>query len=97
VQVTLDVPAAFLEAIRADPDDAGTWSDLAAWLWVEGQRDEAAAVREHWRTLRDRLTFASLEDTLADVARNAKPLAQVAREVARRDDESRTGDTGSEP
>jgi hypothetical protein len=35
----------------------------------------------------------SLESTLADVAGNAKLLAKVAREVQRRDDERRTGDT----
>jgi len=78
-----DLPAV-LDAIRAKPDDGPRWPALASWLWDNGRDDEAAAVRVFWPVLRDNLARASLESTLADVARHAKLLGQQAREAEAR-------------
>jgi ABC-type arginine/histidine transport system permease subunit len=62
-------------------------------LWDNGKDDEAFAVRVLWLTLRDNLACASLAATLADVARNAKLLAKVAREMERRAGETLPDET----
>src|SRR5206468_10472908 len=64
--------------------DGAPWQALAQWYADNGREDEALAVRVFWPTLRDNLTFASLEATLADAVRNSKMLAELAREVERR-------------
>lgn len=76
-----DLPASLLQAIAADPDDGEHWHALADWLRDHGRDDEAVAVRVLWPTLRDNLSCASLEVTLADVGRNGKVLADRAREL----------------
>jgi hypothetical protein len=82
-----------LDAIRESPDFGGHWNALACWLWDNGRDDEAFAVRVLWPTLRDNLACTSVAATLADVARNAKVLAKVAREVERRDRDTQTDET----
>ena len=76
-----DLSAALLDAIRANPDDAGRWFDLASWSWDSGRDDEAVAVRVLWRMLWDNLAHASLEATLSEVKRNAKRFAILARKI----------------
>jgi len=74
-----------LDAIADAPDDPDRWFALASWLWDNGRAAaEAVAVRVLWPMLRDDLRFA----TLADVARNAKVLAAVARTVERQADDT---------
>ena len=85
---TTDLPAPLLRAIADEPDESEHWHALADWLFVHARDDEAAAVRVLWRTLRDNLSCASLEGTLADVARNAGVLAEIAREKQRQADET---------
>lgn len=75
-----------LSAIRDDPDEETRWLSLARWLSDNGRDDEAVAVRVLWPTLRDNLASATLGDTLADMARNAKVLAAIARKVERKAD-----------
>ena len=77
-----------LDAIREDPDDADRWLALACWLHDNGKDDEATTVRVLWPTLRNNLECESLAETLADVARNAKMLAALARKVERQADET---------
>jgi hypothetical protein len=79
---------AILDTIKADPDDAHHWISLVCWLSEQGKNDESNAVRVLWPMLRDNLRFARLEATLADVARNAKVLAALARKTERHDDET---------
>jgi uncharacterized protein (TIGR02996 family) len=87
---TADPPTALLDAIRTDPHDGEQWLALADWLFVHARDDEAVAVRGLWPTLRENLAVASLEDTLADVAKNAAVLAAIARKMpTRADDETR--------
>jgi hypothetical protein len=73
-----DLPGA-LEALRADPADGSRWLALTPWLGD----DAAAAVRVFWPTLRDNVTKGgvSVDATLVDVARNARVLVDVARQV----------------
>ena len=85
---TADPPTQLLRAIADDPDDGEHWHALADWLWVEGREDEAVAVRVLRPTLRGNLSCASLATTIADVARNAKVLAAIARKVGRQADET---------
>ena len=77
---------ALIESIRADPGDMGRWLALSRWLGENGRQYEAAAVRVFWPSLRDNVLNAgvSLDETLADVARSAKLLGPVAREVEAR-------------
>jgi hypothetical protein len=82
------LPAALLNAIRANPDDAGRWFDLASWSWDSRRDDEAVVVRVLWRTLRDNLAHASLEATLSEVKRNATRLARLARRIEGRADDT---------
>lgn len=89
--MTQDFPAVLLDAIRNDSANAGRWLALAAWLSVQGRDDEAVAVRGLWPTLRYNLACASLEATLADVARNAAVLAAIAREKERQADDTQAG------
>jgi hypothetical protein len=91
VQTDLDPPAGLVDALRADPDEAERWHALADWLFVHARDDEAVAVRGLWQTLRDNLACASLDDTLADVARNAGVLAAIAREKQRQAGETPPG------
>jgi uncharacterized protein (TIGR02996 family) len=79
---------ALTDHIRESPDDRARWVALADWLQARGRADEAVAVRVLWRTLRDNLACASLEATLADVARNAGVLGAIAREKQRQADET---------
>lgn len=79
---------AILDAIQDDPDDAHHWIALVCWLSDQGKDDDANAVRLLWPTLRDNLRFATLEATLADLARNAKVLAAIARKMERQADET---------
>jgi uncharacterized protein (TIGR02996 family) len=88
-----DLPPTLLHAITEEPDEGEHWHALADWLWIHGREDEAAAVRILWPTLLENLTFASLESTLEDVARNAKVLGKLARAVERRTDETRPDET----
>jgi uncharacterized protein (TIGR02996 family) len=74
-------------AIAQNPDDRGRWLALASWLADNRRDDEAVAVRTLWPVLRDNLAAASLESTLEDLARNARLLAGVAREVEWRADQ----------
>ena len=83
-----DLPASLLRAIDDDPKEAEHWLALADWLFVHARDDEAVAVRALWPTLRENLAVASLEDTLADVAKNAAVLAKIARKMPRHDDET---------
>ena len=77
--------SAILAAIRDQPDDGPRWLALASWYWDNGRDDEAAAVRTFWPVLRDNLADGlSLDDTLADTARNARLLGQRARQVEAR-------------
>jgi len=76
------------DRIRESPGDRAGWLALADWLAEQGRDDEAVAVRVLWRTLRDNLSCASLDDTLADVARNAGVLGAIAREKQRQADET---------
>jgi len=76
--------AALLNAIDDRPDNRSRWLALSSWLWDNGRDDEAGAVRVLWPTLHDNLACVSLAATLADVARNAKGLAKVVRNVERR-------------
>lgn len=87
---------AILDAIQGDPDDPDRWIALACWPSDNGKDDESNAVRVLWPTIRDNLACASLAATLADVARNAKLLAKVAREIERQADETRGGETGAD-
>jgi hypothetical protein len=82
-----DLPT-LLESIGENPDDEARWRALSLWLWDDGRDDEAAAVRVLWATLRDNLTTAggSPRETLADVARHANVLGQLAREIEARDE-----------
>src|SRR5690349_13987020 len=80
-----------LNAISDAPDDPDRWIALACWLGNNGKDDESNVVRLLWPTLRDNLAYASLAATLADVARNAKVLAAIAREVERPADETPPG------
>jgi hypothetical protein len=86
--IAQDLPVPLLRAIADDPDEAEHWHALADWLFVHARDDEAAAVRGLWRTLRENLACASLEATLADVARNSAALAAIARTAARPADET---------
>jgi uncharacterized protein (TIGR02996 family) len=88
LQIAVDPPAALLIAIAAEPDNGEHWLALADWLFVHARDDEAVAVRGLWPTLRDNLEVASLETTLAGVAKNAAILAAIARKMPRRDDET---------
>jgi hypothetical protein len=88
-----DLPSPLLHAITEETDDGEHWHALADWLWIHGREDEAAAVRILWPTLLENLTFASLESTLEDVARNASVLGKLARAVERRVDEIRSEET----
>jgi uncharacterized protein (TIGR02996 family) len=83
---------AILGAIRERPDDGPRWLALAAWLRDNGRDDEAAAVRVYWPVLRDNLARASLESTMADVARHSRLLGQRAREVEAHPEDSRSED-----
>jgi hypothetical protein len=71
-------------AVAENPDDGAGWLALSEWFAANGRDDEAIALRVLWSTFRDNLAAASLESTLEDVARNARLLAGVAREVERR-------------
>ena len=64
------------------------WEALSTWLEDNGRDDEAAAVRILWRMLRANLACASLENRLADVARNASVLGAIARDKQRQADET---------
>jgi len=77
-----DLPA-LLESIRECPGDRARWLALSGWLRDNGRDDEAVAVRVFWSALRDNVTESrvSLGDTLTDLARNARVLGQVARQV----------------
>jgi hypothetical protein len=81
--IVQDLPAPLLRAIADDPDEAEHWHALADWLFVHARDNEAVAVRGLWRTLRENLACASLETTLADVARNSAALAAIARQGER--------------
>ena len=85
---TLDLPAHLLRAIADNSNIAQHWHELADWLFLNARDDEAVAVRTLWPTLRENLAVASLEDTLADVAKNAGVLAAIARKMPRHDDET---------
>src|SRR4051812_25604470 len=80
-----DLPA-LLDSIRENPGSQARWLALSWWLWAHEREDEAAVVRVFWPMLRDRMTQDgwSLEATLADLERNAKVLADVARQVEER-------------
>jgi len=82
-----DPPTAVLDAIRAGPNYAERWRALADWLFIQARDDEASAVWVLWPTLRDNLAVVSLEDTLADVAKNAAVLAAIARKMPTRHDD----------
>ena len=82
-------PPEHLAAIRDKPDDELRWLALAAWYWDNGREDEAAVVRVYRPTLRDNLAHTSLEQTLADVRRNAWLLGRLAREIEERRDYGR--------
>ena len=86
---THDLRAPILRAIAANPDVAEHWHELADWLSVLARDDEAVSVRVLWPTLRDNLAVASLEATLASVAKNSKMLAAIARKMPRHDAETR--------
>jgi hypothetical protein len=75
-----DLPA-ILDALREKPADGPRWLVLAGWVFDNGRDDEAVAVRVYWPVLRDNLARASLESTLADVARHSRLLGQREREV----------------
>ena len=72
-----------LDAIREKPGGQARWLALSWWLWTNEREDEAAVVRVFWPMLRDHMTRdgKSLDETLDDVARNAKVLGEVAREI----------------
>jgi hypothetical protein len=80
--------AEILNSVRERPDDGRRWFDLASWLWDNGRDDEAVAVRVLWPTLRDNLAHVSLEATLAEVVRNAKRFAKLARNIEGRVDDT---------
>ena len=70
-----------MSAIAPDSADGAHWLALSPWLRDNGRDDEAVVVRALWPALRDRLAAAPLEATLDDVARNARLLPALAREV----------------
>jgi hypothetical protein len=83
--IAQDLPAPLLRAIT---NEAEHWHALADWLFVHARDDEAVAVRGLWRTLRENLACASLETTLADVARNSAVLAEISRKAERPADDT---------
>jgi len=85
---TLDLPVPILRAIGDNPNVPQHWHELADWLAAQAHDDEAVAVRTLWPTLRENLAVVSLEETLADVAKNAALLAKIARKMPRHDDET---------
>jgi hypothetical protein len=87
---TFDLPAVLLNEILSDPDGGEHWHALADWLWLHGRGDESDAVRLLWPALRDNLVCATLDQTLADLARNADVLAAVAREIEEQAEETPT-------
>jgi hypothetical protein len=79
-----DLPA-LLDRLREQPDDASRWLALSRWLADNGRDDEAVAVRVFWPTFRDSVSDGvSLEAALADLARHAQILGDVAREIEER-------------
>jgi hypothetical protein len=76
--------AEILNAIRERPDDGNRCFDFASWLWNNGRDDTAVAVRVLWPTLRDALVYVSLED----MARKARRLAKLARNIEGRADDT---------
>jgi hypothetical protein len=72
---------AVLDATRERPNDRPRWLALASWQWDNGRDDEATALPVFKPTLRDNLPRASLQSTLADVARHQELPRLWAREV----------------
>jgi hypothetical protein len=79
-----DLPTLFA-SIREKPADESRWLALSRWLGDKGRDDEAVAVRVYWSAMRDTMTTGvSLDAILADLARNARLLGEMARMIEER-------------
>ena len=76
---------ALLDAIRENAGDESRWLALSRRLRDNGQEDEAVAVRVFWTNLRDNVREVGLDETLADLTRNAAILGKLARHMETRD------------